>query len=222
MFYVYLHGFASSPKSAKAKDLLDRFHALGLDLKVPDFNQGGFTQLTLTRQIQQVEGLFPLQSTAEPPPVTLIGSSLGGLTAAWVAERNPQVVKLVLLAPAFDFLTHWVPRLGQDQLDRWRQDGLLPVFHYREQQMLPLHYEFLTDAERYQNDPLQRPVDTLILHGRDDEVIPLQSSQTYAATRPWVQLVELDSDHALGDVQGEIWKAIEAFCQLTTSERHTQ
>jgi pimeloyl-ACP methyl ester carboxylesterase len=212
MFYIYLHGFASSPESAKARDLLDRFHAFGLDLKVPDFNQSGFTQLTLTRQIQQVEGLLPLQNTAEQPPVTLIGSSLGGLTAAWVAERNPQVVKLLLLAPAFDFLAHWVPRLGQDQLDHWRQDGLLPVFHYREQQMLPLHYGFLTDAEQYRDDQLRRPVDTLILHGRHDEIIPFQSSQTYAAARPWVQLVELDSDHALGNVHGEIWEAITAFC----------
>ena len=39
--------------------------------------------------------------------LTLIGSSLGGLTAARLAERDARVTKLVLLAPAFTPLAFW-------------------------------------------------------------------------------------------------------------------
>lgn len=210
MDFIYLHGFASGPNSAKAQFLRDRFSQLQRGLETPDLNQGDFTHLTLTRQIQQVRALLPTS------PVTLIGSSLGGLTSAWVAEHSPQVERLVLLAPAFDFLSHWLPRIGVDQLQQWQTNGSLPVYHYATQQKIPLQYEFLVDAGRYPDAALQRPVPTLILHGTADEVIPVQSSREYAASRPWVTLIELASDHALTNVLPEIWDTIQQFCALST------
>jgi hypothetical protein len=68
MKFIYLHGFASSPRSTKAQDLLDRFTSLGLTLEIPDLNQGNFSHLTLSRQLAQVKALLP-----ENEPVTLIG-----------------------------------------------------------------------------------------------------------------------------------------------------
>ncbi|MBD2035766.1 alpha/beta fold hydrolase [Leptolyngbya sp. FACHB-321] len=209
MHYIYLHGFASSPRSTKARDLSDRFAALDMSLSIPDLNQNDFSHLTLSRQIQQVEALFP----PAPAPVTLIGSSFGGLTAAWLGERHLQVDRLVLLAPAFSFLAHWLPRLG-DQVEQWQTDGYLSVYHYSEAKELPLHYAFVTDAAQYQEESITRSLSTLILHGRHDDVIPLQASLDFARTRPWIKLVELDSSHALTDVSTEIWQAIQSFCAL--------
>lgn len=208
--YLYLHGFASSPQSAKAQYLRDRFAACQLDLKIPDLNQGDFSHLTLTRQIQQVESLLPTCET----PVVLIGSSFGGLTAAWLAQRNPQVQRIVLLAPAFGFLSHWLPQLGTAQFKQWQGSGYLMVYHYGEKRSLRLHYEFVQDVKLYEEQQLQRAVPTLILHGRDDEVIPIQASRDYAQTRSSVELVELESDHSLGNVLPQIWQAIHRFLQL--------
>jgi predicted esterase YcpF (UPF0227 family) len=208
--YIYLHGFASSPGSAKARYLSDRFQSLNIPLHIPDLNQGDFSHLTLTRQLHQVQAQFP----PFPTPVALIGSSFGGLTAAWLGEYHTQVKRLVLLAPAFHFLDHWLPKLGSEQVQQWQSDGYRSVYHYGEERMLPLHYEFVKDAQQYQENHLQRPLPTLILHGQHDDVIPSQASRDYAATRPWVELLELDSDHVLGNVQDLIWKAIQDFCQL--------
>ncbi|MBD2122942.1 YqiA/YcfP family alpha/beta fold hydrolase [Trichocoleus sp. FACHB-262] len=208
--YIYLHGFASSPRSTKAQDLRDRFQALGIELTIPDLNQPDFTDLTLTRQLQQVSGLLPADST----PVTLIGSSFGGLTAAWAAEGQPQIQRLVLLAPAFQFLDHWLPRLGEDQVQRWQAEQYLSVYHYGEERSLPLNYEFIRDAAQYPTAQLRRPIPTLVLHGRADDVIPIQASQQFAAQRSWVEIIELESDHALTNVSGQIWIAIQSFCQL--------
>jgi hypothetical protein len=208
--FIYLHGFASSPKSAKAIYLHDCFAALGISLDVPDLNQGDFSHLTITRQLRQVETAFP----SDEMPVTLIGSSLGGLTAAWLGQQQSQVQQLVLLAPAFGFLSHWLTKLGEEQLNQWRESGYLSVEHYGERRSLPLHYKFVDDARQYQETQLLRPVPTLILHGRHDEVIPVDASRDYASRRPWVRLIELDSDHALNDVMPQIWEAIQGFCQL--------
>ncbi len=74
--YIYLHGFASSPNSAKARYIRDRFAEIHTKLKIPDLNAGDFSHLTITRQITQVAAEFPDESV----PLTLIGSSLGAFT----------------------------------------------------------------------------------------------------------------------------------------------
>ncbi|MEH2413446.1 YqiA/YcfP family alpha/beta fold hydrolase [Nostoc sp.] len=210
MHYIYLHGFASSPNSAKARDISDRFTQIQTKLKIPDLNAGDFSQLTITRQLTQVAAEFNNDST----PVTLIGSSLGGLTAAHLGQQNLQVQRLVLLAPAFGFLSHWLPKLGDEELQRWQQEKYIMVYHYGEERSLPLSYDFVTDATQYQEKLLQRPIPTLILHGKKDEVIPIKASRNFGRSRPWVELVELDSYHALGNVMEETWQAIRLFCQL--------
>jgi uncharacterized protein len=210
LHYIYLHGFASSANSTKAQNIGDRFSQIQTKLKIPDLNAGDFSHLTITRQINQVAAEFSNNST----PVTLIGSSLGGLTAAHLGQKYLQIQRLVLLAPAFGFLSHWLPKLGNEEVERWQQEKYIMVYHYGEEQLIPLSYDFVTDAAQYQEKLLQRPIPTLILHGKKDEVIPIEASRDFARWRPWVELVELDSDHALGNVIEEIWQAIRLFCQL--------
>jgi len=97
MNYLYLHGFASSPKSSKAVFLQDKFANLGLTLNVPDLNLGNFTEATLTKQLDF------LQSEYGNAPLVVIGSSLGGYLALQMAIADLHVQKLILLAPAFKF-----------------------------------------------------------------------------------------------------------------------
>lgn len=211
--YIYLHGFASSPQSSKAQGLKEKFDQLGLPLHIPDLNQGDFPRLSLSRQIDQVKGV--VAPCADP--LVLLGSSFGALTAAWLAEQpdlQDQIEALVLLAPAFQFLAQWLPRLGPDQLAAWQTQGTLDVFHYREQRPVPLYYDFVKDAQQYRDEALQRIIPTLVIHGIHDEVISVEASRAYAANRPWVTLVEMNSDHALVDVQDEIWQYVRAFLDL--------
>lgn len=207
--YIYLHGFASSPNSAKAQYIRERFSELNHSLMIPDLNQNDFSHLTLSRQIAQVVQLLPIDT-----PVTLLGSSFGGLTAASLAEKHPQIERLVLLAPAFGFLSEWLNRLGTDMVNEWKSSGYLKVYHYAEMQSLPLHYQFVQDVEQYDEAQLQRQVPTLIIHGRNDEVIPIKYSRDYAKQRPWVKLVEVESDHSLTSVSSEIWSLTKEFCHL--------
>ncbi len=209
MDYLYLHGFASSPQSGKAQLLQSRFAEQGQVLHLFDLNQPDFRHLTLSRQIQQ-----GVDWIRDRDRVTIIGSSLGGLTATWIAQQSvvqPQISQLVLLAPAFQFLAQWLPRLGSATVEHWRSAGELAVYHYGQQQPLPLAYTFISDAQSYDETQLQAPIPTLILHGRQDEVIDIQVSRDYAIARPWVDLVELEADHSLATVYEELWSAI-AHC----------
>ncbi len=203
MDYFYLHGFASGPKSSKALILRDRLRSQNITLTIPDFNQPSFRELTLTRQLQQMEALL-----CEHMPVTLIGSSFGGATAAWLAQRNPQVQNLVLLAPAFGFATYHQSVLTPEQIMCWRSETPLSVYHYAEQKDLLLDYQFVEDLQQYDESYLTRSVNTRIIHGIHDRVIPVKSSRDYVRDRPWCRLIEVESDHGLDNAIDQIWNAI--------------
>ena len=206
--YIYLHGFASSPASLKARYLMKCFEGVGITLAVPDLNCDDFSHLTISRQIAQVVDLLP----ADKSPVVLIGSSLGGLTAAIIAQQYPQIDRLILLAPAFDFLGHWLPKIGAEKLNLWERDRYLPIYHYGQQKLLPLHYDFIIDAHRYHLCQSDRSLPTLIIHGTGDDVIPIASSRDFAAKHPQVKLLEVDSDHNLTKFNHYIWQEICKIC----------
>ncbi len=206
---IYIHGFASSPNSGKALYLQQQFADLGIPIQVPDLNQGDFTHLTLTRQIQQISALLT------PTPTVLIGSSFGGLTALFLAETHPQISHLILLAPALQMVTYWRTRMTPAQVHQWQQQGTLPIYHYGEGKELPLDYNFLLDLETYDDTKLSRPVPTLIIHGDQDDVVPIGVSEMYAHSRPWVRLRRLPDDHSLKKDLPLIWQEISTFLGLT-------
>ena len=208
--YIYLHGFASSPQSIQAQKFKELFATKNIPLIIPDLNQNNFFDLTLTRQIEQVSKYIENDHNS----VVLIGSSLGGLTAAFVAEKHEKVKQLILLAPAFNFFSHWLKNLDKDTLDTWKNEGKLSIYHYGHQEELHLSYQFIIDSQTYDETLLKRTLPTLIFHGKNDDVIPIESSYHYAQTREWVKLIELDSDHGLTDMIADIWKHIQDYLEL--------
>src|SRR5438270_3120218 len=102
---VYLHGFASGPQSSKARFFAQKLAEEGIDVEIPQLDCGDFRNLTMTRQVDVLE------RAVGGRPAILMGSSLGGYLAAWYAARHEEVEKLVLMAPAFQFLRRWRERL---------------------------------------------------------------------------------------------------------------
>jgi uncharacterized protein len=174
MRIVYLHGFASSPNSAKARFFRERFRQAGVEMQVPALDRGDFTQLTITSQLEAIE-----EAVAARPAV-LMGSSLGGYLAALFASTHSEIEKLILLAPAFGFPRRWQERYSQEELDLWKRRGVWPVFHYGAGRHLPLCYRIVEDSLRYGPEP-QFSQPALIFHGARDSVVPVDSSRQYAA-----------------------------------------
>jgi uncharacterized protein len=114
-----------------------------------------------------------------------------------------------LLAPALGFPQPWLSRLDPAALETWQTEGFWPVYHYIEEQEIPLAYNFVLDAQQYLQQQFQRSLPTLILHGIHDEVVPIELSRQYASDRSSVILHELDSDHGLGNVLPQIWQKMQ-------------
>jgi hypothetical protein len=190
---VYLHGFASGPQSSKARYFRALLEGAGAHVDVPDLAEGDFEHLTITAQLAVVE------RAAGGDPVNLIGSSLGGYLAALYAARHSQVRRVVLLAPAFGFAQRWPERLGTAAVAAWRRTGTVDVFHYADNRNRKLGYRLLTDGQRFEAYP-DFPQPALIFHGSQDDAVPVNYSEEFAAAHPNAALEVLDAGHDLLNV----------------------
>ena len=88
---VYLHGFCSSPSSTKARLLAAALDSRGIGdrLFCPALSP------VPVEAIAQVEAIVAAQRGR---PLTLVGSSLGGYYATWLAEKHE--LRAVLINPA--------------------------------------------------------------------------------------------------------------------------
>ena len=204
---VYVHGFASGPGSRKAAYFRDLLTARGVEVEVPDLAEGRFRELTITGQ------LCVISRASRGEPVTLIGSSLGGYLAALYAARHPEVDKVVLLAPAFSFAKHWAKTLDAAKVEAWKASGAMPVFHYGENALRELGWQFMLDARQYDDEPdFTQP--GLIFHGSHDDVVPVAFSQRFAEAHPNVTLRVLESGHELTDVLETMGRQTLQFLEL--------
>ncbi len=189
MKILYLHGFASGPRSKKGVAFEEHFSARGiaivrLNLRVPSFEH-----LRLSSMIETVRA-------AIDGPTILIGSSLGGLTAARTAERDDRVRGLVLLAPAFQLAKRWREMLGEDW-GRWQTSGWREVTDHTTGGPARVDFGFVEDVAQIDVGFPDLRVPTLIMHGTHDDAVPITHSRMFAVGRANVRLVELDDGHEL-------------------------
>src|SRR5947207_4269066 len=198
---VYLHGFASSPKSGKAQFFRRKFAERGVPMEIPQLDEGNFEGLTISGQLAVIE------RAVGGEPAILMGSSLGGYLAALYAARHPEIERLVLLAPAFQFPRRWRERYSADEVEGWKRNGSVPVFHYGAGRERRLGYQFVEDSAQYEDEPVfSQPA--LTIHGLQDTVVPSSISSGYAEVHANVKLILMESGHELTDVLDPMWMEI--------------
>jgi hypothetical protein len=216
MRVVYLHGFASGPQSSKARFFAGKFAEAGVAFEAPQLDHGEFLSLTISGQMLVVGNAVSAhrEKLAKGESLVLMGSSLGGYLAALYAQRHPKAVdRLVLIAPAFEFLQRWRARLSAQEIEQWKREGSIPIYHYGSKTEERLGYGFLEDAAQYEAVPdfHQR---ALILHGTEDTVVPCQVSHDFALGHAHARLALFKSGHELTDVLKGLWREASRFLEI--------
>ena len=199
----YLHGFASSPQSSKARFFAERLARHGLILQTPAFNEPDFSTLTISRMIRQIISHIERSPAG---PVVLIGSSLGGFVAVQVAASPAnRIVSLVLLAPALELAwEHW-SELGPGGLEAWRASDRLEVFHYGFHEPRAIRFSLYEDSRRYDAFSAPVAIPVLIFQGRSDTAVNPASAERFARAKPNRTLHLLNDGHQLLDSLEFIW-----------------
>jgi predicted esterase YcpF (UPF0227 family) len=184
---VYLHGFRSSPASRKATMLRQAMTSRGRSAEYlcPALSASP------ARAVEETEALV---RDVAPDRLALIGSSLGGYYATWLAERLG--CRAVLLNPAI-----------HPQDDLAKHLGVQAVFF--SDASIDFRREYLGELDAIDTPAITRPDRYLLIAATGDTVIDYRAMmRKYAGAR---QVVIEGSDHELSDF-ADYMEDVLAFC----------
>jgi predicted esterase YcpF (UPF0227 family) len=191
---IYIHGFGSSPASAKAQLLKARLEALGRGAE--------FVAPALPPSPAQAARLLDTLA-ARHPGAALVGSSLGGYYATWLAEQHG--LNAVLLNPAvrpYELLSEFVGRQKR--------------FHSDEEYQFTRHH---LDELRALEVARVTPARYLLIVATGDEVLDYRRAvERYRGCR---QIVIEGGDHGLSDFSSYLDTVLEFCGGARTGERST-
>ena len=182
---IYLHGFNSSPQSVKARAMSARVTALPNSVRPPIY-----VPALPPRPAQAMREVRQIITRIGPRGLTIIGSSLGGYYATWLAEQYAaSEVRAVLINPTTGPAVDLRPYLGPQRNLYTQQPYELTEAHLRE--FLALKVERLTRPERY-----------YLMVQSGDEVLDYRLAVTHYAGG--FQLVLGGGDHAFQNFEHHI------------------
>ena len=181
---IYIHGFNSSPASSKAQLLKQKLEALGRGAQ--------FAAPALPHRPREAAALLNTLVTRHPG-AALVGSSLGGYYATWLAERHG--LKSVLVNPA----VRPYELLGAAL-------GVQKNFHTGEEyELTPAHLDELRALEVERITPERY----LLLAAKGDETLDYtQAVERYRGCR---EIVIDGGDHSFGNFADYLDTVLE-FC----------
>lgn len=194
--FLYLHGFASSVGSSKARAFIEWGKPRGIDIQALDLRVPSFEGLLFSAIVARVREAIDAAGGPRAR-VALIGSSLGGLTAFRVAEADPRVSAVFAMAPAFRLVERWKAALGDNEWEKWRREGFREVDDHLTKAKAKVHFGFVRELESLDVGYPDVRVPACIVHGRQDDVVDVERSRDFAREKRHVRLVEVDDGHEL-------------------------
>lgn len=188
---LYLHGFRSSPQSFKARLVGARMQALGrgAEYRCP--------QLPASPR-EAIELASRLMSGFAAREVTLIGSSLGGYYATWLAELTG--CRAVLLNPA-----------AKPPRDLEKYVGVTTAYHSNER--FEFKREYIDELKALSVDQITQPERYFLIAATGDEVLDWREMVAhYPGAR---QCVIQGSDHGLTGFEQYVDQVL-AFCGVAS------
>ena len=210
MRVLFAHGFEGSPHGSKPSYMKE---ALGWEVTAPKMSELGWSIANQTEVLTRLidENEFDI----------VIGSSMGGLAAANASSMRPdEDFVLILMAPAFGLAENWE---GMEDTGRnaWKTTGERRYTGFELDIMLP--WEFMEAAEKMSWPIPLHP--TAIMHGKNDEVVPISFSRKVEKECSNVTLHEFDDTHRLKDSMrfiSEISDSLRAGKERKTSDEETE
>jgi len=189
-YLLYLHGFRSSPRSFKARVVQETLERAGHGERLI------CPQLPASPKAA-IELALELAAQHAPDNLAIVGSSLGGFYATWLAERLG--ARAVLVNPAVDPTRNLEQHVGVTT--NWHSDE---PFEFRQ--------EYIGELEALKVAQITRPERYFLLAATGDEVLDYRDM---VAHYPGARQHVIDgSDHAIPEFPQYVDDVL-AFCGFT-------
>ena len=181
---LFITGFLSKRWGNKSKALAQWCQERGWGFCCFDFrgwgdSGGAWGEYRLLQWLEDAEAVANL--LADGPPVTIVGNSLGGWLAWLVAQEQPAVEELILIAPAFNMMDLRAAQISNERREQWQATGSMTWDDEPMHKDAPIPWHWVEDSQALWQRRLQQPrrVKTTILHGLQDTVIRPAGSWTF-------------------------------------------
>ena len=181
---LIIHGYAGGTYD---EEYLANFLELNHNFDVFTFTLPGHesknSKVTKEDWIKSVEEHTEMLIKNNYKNIYVIGHSMGGVLATYVAIKYKEVKKLVLLAPAFKYLA--LDENGNFNLIKGIKKSPSLIKNYSKEEVIsrimkvPFKSvnEFVNLVKMFEEIPKDIQIPTLIIQGLDDDIVPIDSSK---------------------------------------------
>ena len=176
---ILVHGFNGSKSARKFVKIGRKFSQSGIAVLRFDFagcgdSEGDFKNMSIRQEVEDLNAAYKFlvqQPQINKNRIGLLGYSLGGLITCLFQVRNAVAKTLVLVAPAINQGSLMKIWCTPKEIKKWRQRGYMDTPKYR------IGIQYLNEAEDYTPIMSNIKIPTLIIHGKNDEDVPISFSK---------------------------------------------
>lgn len=179
--FIMCHGFTKTKSERKfvetARTLAqNQIAVLRFDFSGHGDSEGKLENLSIKKQVKDLktaQNWLSQQQEIDEEKIAVLGHSLGALTTAVFQAEENSAMALILLSPALhqkELIKQWYT---PEQIKLWQKQGYLDTSKGR------IGVEYLKDvvSKNWQETACAIKIPTLIIHGSEDDDIPIKYSQ---------------------------------------------
>ncbi|RLD85175.1 MAG: alpha/beta hydrolase [Bacteroidetes bacterium] len=143
-----------------------------------------------------------IKEEIDPMRITLIGHSRGGGSVLIKASEDKRITKVITWAGISDFGSRFT---NEEQINAWEKNGVVFIENGRTKQQMPHYFQFYLNYKEneprlsIQNAVKKLEIPYLIIHGSEDETVPVKEAKDLLSWNSNNQLIVVENaNHSFG------------------------
>lgn len=183
---ILSHGFSTSKNSRtylRLQNILNKHQISNLrfDFFGHGESEGKIEDITISEAVDDILNAIKFLKNQGYTKIGLFGSSFGGIASLITASKTDDLFLLVLKSPVSNYEEKEIATKSKKELEDWKNKG----FRYYvsgDGRKLKLNYTFFKDFKNNNGYKAAKKIKipTLIVHGDNDETVPIEQSKKTA------------------------------------------
>jgi len=205
---ILCHGFSTSKEGrtyVRLEEILNK-HAVStfrFDFFGHGESEGKFEEITTFEAVDDIQNAIRFLRESGYKKIGLVGSSFGGMASIIEAGKTDDLYVLALKSPVSDYMGLIHTRVDEQDIKNWKEKGVIDVTGVDGETRI-LDYSFYEEAEKVKAYEAAKniKIPTLIVHGDEDETVPIEQSRRTASLIQNCRLEIIEgADHTYSDAE---------------------